>query len=50
VGAVCNVGAVKPELDINTCDDAPDNYRYADALKTIEQLKQELVTLQQKAE
>lgn len=42
VGAVCNGGAVKLELDLNTYDKSPEDYRYSGPLYTYEELKTKL--------
>jgi hypothetical protein len=47
VGAVCYGGTVKLELDLNVCQDAPDDYKYDHPLKTIDQLKDELNKLKE---
>ena len=42
VGVVCDGGDTKLELDLNNCENVPDKYKYADVLKTEEQLRREI--------
>jgi hypothetical protein len=42
VGAVCNNGLVKLELDLNIYTNTPDDYKYKDPLKNYEEVKQKL--------
>ena len=39
VGAVCNDGAVKLELDLNAFENCPEDYKYKDALQSIDEVK-----------
>lgn len=39
VGAVCNGGAIKLELDLNNCPNTPEDYKYKEKLVTNEEVK-----------